>query len=312
VSDLSIIVVTYNCESWVGRCLESLPGALQGLDAEVVVVDNASADSSADIVAHGYPDAKLLRNAVNTGFAAAVNLGARQASSDWILLLNPDMQARPGSLRALYEFAQTTPGRGLYGGRTLRPDGGVEPSSCWDLPTLWSTFCFAAGLSTLRPRSTFFDPESMGTWARDSVREVGMITGCLLLVPREVWNSLGGLDERYFVYGEDADFSARARAAGWRPTITPDAEVVHAIGISSNQSSSKMPLLLAGKITYAQTHFDGVARVAAIWLLRAGVAVRAFGSRLTKRGGKWGDAWTQRSSWWDGFGKRASQRDPAS
>lgn len=304
-ADLGIVIVTYNCIDWVDRCLDGLPAALDGLKAEVVVVDNASVDGSADQVAR-HAEVTLIRNAVNVGFARAVNQGAAQSSSAWILLLNPDMELRPGALRRLFDFAQSRPGHGIYGGRTLRPDGQVEPSSCWNLASVWSTFCFASGLSTAFARNRFFDPESIGHWPRDSVREVGMVTGCLLLTPRPVWDELGGLDEHYFVYGEDADFSARARKAGYRPIITPAAEVVHAIGVSSGDGGAKMPLLLAGKVSYLNRQFTGPTRTIAIWLLRLGVLVRAVGAKATGRGRKWGTAWSRRSEWWNGFGDRAN------
>jgi len=305
VPAVAVVIVTYNCRDWIERCLAALPAALAGLPAEVVVVDNASADGSADLVAAGHPELVLIRNPVNAGFAAAVNLGVARSSAPWVLLLNPDMEPRPGSLRALYDFAGQRPGHGIYGGRTLRPDGSVEPSSCWALPTLWSTFCFASGLSTAFRRTPLLDPESMGGWQRDSVREVGMVTGCLLLTPRPVWQELGGLDEHYFVYGEDADFSSRARAAGYRPIVTPAAEVVHAIGVSSGDGAGKMPLLLAGKVSYARRRFTEPRRTVAITLLRLGVLVRAAGSRLTGRGAKWRAAWARRDAWWSGFGERA-------
>jgi N-acetylglucosaminyl-diphospho-decaprenol L-rhamnosyltransferase len=303
MTELALVMVSYNCADWIDRCLDSLPAALAGHEAEVVVVDNASTDDSAELVATKHPDATLLRNKDNRGFAAAVNQGVAASSAPWVLLLNPDMDARAGSLGALLDFAEANPGHGIYGGRTLRPDGTVERSSCWNLPTVWSTACFALGLSTLFPRSRFFDPESIGGWDRDSVREVGMVTGCLLLVPRTTWDRLGGLDERYFVYGEDADFSARARAIGCRPIITPATEVVHAVGVSSS-SGNKTVLLLAGKLTYARTHFSPVAARLVVGFLRLGVAARSAGAQLTGRGKKWAIAWQRRTEWWNGFGNR--------
>lgn len=299
-ADLTIVLVTYNSADWVGRCLDSLPAALDDLRAEVVVVDNASSDDSVAVVARHAPHARLLRNDVNVGFARAVNQGAAAGSAPWVLLLNPDMEARPGSLAELVAFARRNPGHGLYGGRTLTTDGELEPSSCWGLPTLWSTFCFATGLSTVFRHSRVFDPEAIGGWQRDSVREVGMITGCLLLVDRELWSRLGGFDERYFVYGEDADLSARARALGARPVIDPAVEVVHAIGKSSTGTAGSKPLLLAGKITYARTHHGRLAPLG-VGLLRAGVGLRALGARLTGTGAKWLATWRRRDEWWDGF-----------
>jgi len=302
---VAVVLVSYNCAQWLDRCLTSLPDALQGVPAEVIVVDNASTDGSAQVVESLHPEVTLIRNEINSGFAAAVNQGARASDSDWVLLLNPDMEARPHALANLVRFAERNPGHGLYGGRTLKEDGSVEPSSCWDLPTLWSTATFAFGLSTLMRRNRVFDPEAIGGWDRDSVREVGMITGCLLLVDRVTWNRLEGMDERYFVYGEDADFSARSHDIGARPIITPDAEVIHAGGVSSGNANNKIPLLLAGKMTYNMTHFKGIQRPIAVWLLRFAVALRALFGRVTRRKpSKWSHAWTVRESWWNGFPPR--------
>jgi N-acetylglucosaminyl-diphospho-decaprenol L-rhamnosyltransferase len=299
-ADVSILVVTYNCADWITRCLDALPPALAGRAAEVVVIDNASEDDSAARVAAHPMTTRLERNDGNVGFAAAVNQAAALSSAEWLLLLNPDTEARPGSLANLLQFGERNRANGVYGGRTIRTDGRLEPSSCWALPSLWSTFCFAVGLSTAFAGSSWFDPEAMGNWQRDSVREVGMITGCLLLVDRRIWRELRGLDERYFVYGEDADFAARARARGYRPIITPSAEVVHEVGVSSS-SGGKMALLLAGKITYVRRQFRPWQRAPAVTLLRAGVAGRALGARLTGRGQKWRQAWERREQWWDGF-----------
>jgi N-acetylglucosaminyl-diphospho-decaprenol L-rhamnosyltransferase len=310
--EVTIVVVTYESADWVLRALAALPAALDGRRADVVVVDNASRDGSADLVAAERPEVTLVRNQVNVGFATAVNAAVEAAArSPWVLLLNPDTEARPGSLRRLLEFAESHPGHGLYGGRTLTPDGRLEPSSCWGLPTVWSTACFAVGLSTAFHRSPVFDPESLGRWRRDSVREVGMVTGCLLLVDRATWDRLGGLDERYFVYGEDADLAARARRLGLRPVITPDAEVVHAVGGSSPGEAGSRPLMLAGRVTYARTHFAPAAGAVVVGLLRLGVGLRALGARLTGRGRHWAAAWQRRAEWWDGFGDRTPAPRPS-
>src|SRR5204862_7187826 len=122
--------------------------------------------------------------------------------------------------------------------------GAVDPKSCWGAPTLWSLVCFASGLSTLFPRTRLFDPESLGRWPRDTEQEVDIVTGCLLLTRRNVWDELGGFDERFWVYGEDADFCLRAAGRGWRPAITPRATVVHVVGASSASEYDKKDLVL--------------------------------------------------------------------
>jgi GT2 family glycosyltransferase len=295
-------MVAYNCADWVGRCLVALPAALAGRSAEIIVVDNASSDHSVDVVKK-HLDSLLIQNRQNVGFAAAVNQGVRASDSRWVLLLNPDTDPCRGSIDALVEFAEAHPENRIYGGRTLKEDGSLDPASCWGLPSVWSTMCFAMGLNTIFQGSRFFDPESLGRWQRDSVREVGMVTGCLLLVDRHTWDALGGFDERYFVYGEDADFSARARAIGALPIITPSAQIVHAKGVSSGDSH--LPLLLAGKITYARQHFPGIQASMVVCMLRLGTAIRALASRALMRETIWTSAWRRRPEWWTGFQARA-------
>lgn len=298
--DVAIVLVTYNCEHWIGKCLGSLPRALAGRTAQIVVVDNASVDRSVEVVA-AHDDVRLIRNAFNVGFAAAVNQGVAATTSRWLLLLNPDSDARPASIANLLSFAETHPQFQIYGGRTLREDGSLEPTSSSGLPTVWSTTCFALGLSTLFRRTRLFDPESLGNWNRDSIREVGMITGALLLASRDLWDRLGGMDERFFMYAEDADFCFRARAIGARPVVVPTAEVFHAIGASSKTSGARTSLLMAGKVTYAKSNFSPIEARLVTGLLKIGVALRAVGHLATGRGAKWHDAWQRRREWWDGF-----------
>lgn len=300
MSQLTIVVVTYNSQAWIGRCLGSLPAALAGVTAEVVVVDNSSSDGTVALVGTEHPDARLIARDSNSGFAVAVNEGVRAGTAPWVLLVNPDMECHPGSIRALLDFAEQHDQYGLFGGRMVTEDGSLEPSSAWDLPTVWSLGCFATGLSTAFPKSRLFNPESLGTWQRDTVREVGMVSGAFLLTRRSLWEALGGLDETYFMYGEDADFAARARRMGRPAVIVPDAVAMHAVGKSST-GHNKLPVLLAGRITYAQRNFGPAGATVAVNLLRAGTGLRALGYRVTGRGEKWHFAWTQRQRWWQGF-----------
>jgi N-acetylglucosaminyl-diphospho-decaprenol L-rhamnosyltransferase len=139
-----------------------------------------------------------------------------------------------------------------------------------------------------------------------------MVTGCLLLSPRSVWDELGGLDEHFFVYGEDADYAARARAIGYRTIITPDAEVIHAIGVSSGGGIGRTTLLMAAKISYLRRHFDGPEKLLIIALFRLGALAPAAVSKATGRGGKWADAWSRRHYWWIGFRLPPDVRSPYS
>lgn len=302
--ELSVLIVTYRNPELTRACLQSVLGQTAGVDHEVIVVDNASPDGTPEMIRTEFPSVRLFAMQENLGFARGNNFAAAQARADHLLLLNPDTVVLDRALERLLAFARGRPGSGLYGGRTLRPDGDLDPRSCWGAPTLWSLFCFAVGLSTAFRGSRVFDPESLGKWARDDVREVGVVTGCLALAPREVWEDLGGFDESFWMYGEDADLSMRAWGAGYRPCITPEATIVHVVGGSGTGHGTKLVQICTAKVTLVRKHFPGMRASVGIGLLLGGVALRAALARL--RGdsdgpSQWQAAWQRRHEWLQGF-----------
>lgn len=303
--DVSILIVTYKCREAARECLASVYSGTAGLDREVVVVDNASGDGTAEMVRSEFVEAHLIALDENIGFAAGANLAAEAAVAEYVLLLNPDTIVPEGAVQNLVAFAKRRPEHGLYGGRTLLPDGTLDPGSCYSQPTLWSLFCFATMLTVAFKGSPMFDPELLGHWQRDSVREVGIITGCLLLAPRRVWQQLGGFDRRFFMYAEDADLCLRAIHAGYRPAITPDAEITHAVGASSTQPE-RLVLLFQGKVTLLRKHWRSPRREAGIALIVLGVGTRALVARLLARRRSarleaWRDVWGARKAWLRGY-----------
>lgn len=300
--EVSVVIVTYNAADWVRRCLRALlQEARPARSFEVVVVDNASDTATREVLAEFTGLAHVVPLDSNIGFGNACNLGVSLSSGRTVLLLNPDAVLRPGAVDALVDLLDAEPRRGLVGGRTLRPDGSVDPSSCWGAPSLWSLWCFATGLSTAFRRNRLLDPESLGSWPRDSIRQVDIVTGCLLATTRATWDSLGGFDPDYFMYGEDADLSLRARRAGLEPSITPDAVAVHAVGASSGSRLSKQLLLFRGKSTLLRKQWTpGRARVGTL-LLVLGVAARATGERLRGRPGMWSQLLAARADWTRGW-----------
>lgn len=305
--DVAIVIVTYNSEGQIRECLESVFGQIQRVTQQVIVVDNDSQDGTVDIVRGEFPTVNLVLPGTNLGFAKGVNLGASHSDSDFVLLLNPDTVILENAVDVIVEFARAHPSHGLYGGRTLRPDGNLEPSSCWGAPSLWSLALFAFGITTLVPKSRWLDPESLGTWQRDSVREVGVITGCFLLAPIRLWRELGGLDERYFMYGEDVDLALRARRAGYRPVICPAAKLIHEVGQSSETPVHKTLLLYRGKASLVRTHWSGPAQALGLFLLAAGTGLRAAVSSVNSfspgsdAAGRWQILWKERDEWLQGY-----------
>lgn len=306
--DVAILIVTYNSEQQIGACLRSVFEQRREVRQQVIVLDNASRDGTVALIQRDFPEVELLLPGRNLGFAVGVNEAARHARADYVLLLNPDTEVLEHAIDVVVEFARANPHYGLYGGRTLKPDLTLEPSSCWGAPTLWSMALFAAGLTALASRNAWLDPESLGRWPRNTVREVGVITGCFLLVQRGAWEKLAGFDERYFMYGEDVDLAMRARGLGYRPVICPDAKVIHEVGMSSAKPIDKMMLLYRGKAHLARTHWQGAAQQWALGFLALGVALRAAPSALremlrppTDRSDRRLELWRRRREWLLGY-----------
>lgn len=298
---LSVVLVSYNTRDATIAAIDSIaPNSPAG--TEIVVVDNGSQDGSAAAIRERFPEATVIDAGGNLGFARGVNLGVRHASGIHIVLLNPDTVVLRHSLTTLVKFAMTSPEYGLYGGRTLRRDGSTDPSSCWGSPSLWSLLCFATGLSTALKRNRVFDPESLGRWERDTVREVPIITGCLLLMRRTDWQAMAGMDEDFFLYGEDGEFSLRAARHGHRPVVVPGAVIVHDVGGSTASNGRKMSLVMAGKVTMLDKAWKPRRARSGIRLLLAGAALRAALEVVTgRKSGTWSAVWASRDGWRHGY-----------
>ncbi len=305
------MVVSFNNAADLSECLASLDDSLatSPIRHEVVVFDNASSDDTTDSLRHHFPSTRLIESEVNLGFGRACNRAVAQTHGEFVLLLNPDTEMLDGTIEALLDLAARHPEAGLYGGRTVSTEGELDPRSAWGAPTLWSLICFGTGLSAAASGSARFDPESLPGWDRDTEREVPVVTGCLLLPRRTTWDELDGFDERFFLYGEDADLSMRAWRAGYRPRITPDATIVHALGRSSSDEASRWIMVMRGKATLVRTHWTGPQQRLGIAMLWSGVLLRAVLGRLTRRLRRspvapyWGPVWKARRSWLPGWGE---------
>ncbi len=299
--DVAVVIVTYNSEAQIAGCLESVLSQTDSVNIEILVVDNQSQDRTVSIIRSDFTSVRLFEPSSNLGFAKAVNFAVTQTSAPYVLLLNPDTEVLDHAIDKVHSFAQANPQYGFYGGRTLKDDRfSLEPSSCWGQPSPWSLFLFATGLSTLFKGNAFFDPESLGSWKRNSVREVGVITGCFLLAEKEAWDTIGGFDEHFWLYGEDVDLAIRARKAGYRPVITPDAITVHEVGQSST-GNQKMIWLYRGKVSLIKKHWNGIPRILSLAFLKTGVALRALLIRLSGRTQHhWVQGWKHRGEWIEG------------
>jgi N-acetylglucosaminyl-diphospho-decaprenol L-rhamnosyltransferase len=221
--DVAVVIVTYNSAHVVGGLLDSLPGALAGLSADVVVVDNGSADGTADVVA-GRGDCRLVR-ARNAGYAAGINRGVREAvGAEAILVLNPDVRLHPGAVPALAR-ALRLPGTGIVAPQVRSADGHLEMSLRRE-PTL------PRALGLTRTRLPVFSEYVQERAAYDRPGRADWALGAVLLMSRKCYDLLGGWDESYFLYSEETDLSLRARQAGLETRYEPQAVATHIGGQS--------------------------------------------------------------------------------
>jgi GT2 family glycosyltransferase len=261
VNRVSVIVVSYNTRDMTIDCLASVFEQTRRIPFELIVWDNASRDQSAEAIGERFQDRiKLVAGDSNLGFAVANNRAAELASGDYLLLLNPDTVVLDGAIDKLVEFAAAHSDAGIWGGRTVFADGSLNPASCWQKQTPWSLFCQASGLSSMFRRSTLFNPEGLGGWNRNGTRSVDIVTGCFLLIRRDMWMELGGFREEFFMYGEEADLCLRARELGARPIVTSAATIVHYGGASEKVRADKMVRLLKAKRLLIYFHFTELAK----------------------------------------------------
>ncbi len=309
--DVSIIVVSYNTRELTLAALDSVYAETLDTSFEVIVVDNASSDGSADAIA-GHPGRpQLIRLGTNIGFARANNLAALRAKGRRLLLLNPDTVVQGRAIDLLLAFARGHPEAGIWGGRTLFGDGRLNPSSCWGRMTPWRLFCRASGLAAVFKTSELCNGEAYGGWPRNRVREVDIVSGCFFLIERELWNRLNGFDPVFFMYGEEADLCLRARGIGARPMVTPAATIVHYGGASERARADKMVRLLAAKASLIERHFAPAWRSAGLLLhaawplsrfLTFALAARLSGhSAHAEAAATWGRIWRRRAEWRHGW-----------
>ncbi len=210
--DLSVVIVSWNTRPELRTCLASVFAGLGATSAQVVVVDNDSDDGSADMVEAEFPAAVVVRNPANVGFATACNVGLSVADGRIVLLLNPDTRVLGDVLPATVAYLDARPDVGAMGCRVLTPGGDVSPT-CFRDPSVLNTALGVTGLAHL-PWPAWLGRERMTRWRRDSERDVDVVTGCYLAVPRRVIDAVGGLDEGYFFCGEESDWCRQIRAGG--------------------------------------------------------------------------------------------------
>jgi GT2 family glycosyltransferase len=283
---VSAILVNYNAGRELGLALQSIADELAGRSWEAVVVDNASSDGSVDTVVAFAPQARVLRNRDNVGFARGVNQGLAATSGPTVLIMNPDCRLSPGAFGALSRELDTSDRIALVGPRILNPDGSVQGSARGDPDMLTGLFGRTTLLRRALPRLAVSRRNVITDAAAvDASIEVDWVSGACMLARRSALLQVSGFDERYFLYWEDADLCRRLRGQGYRIRYVPGATAVHRVGHSSRDvRSSAIRAFHQSAYLYYSTHVAPTAspkRLAARVLLAARCWLKLQQSRPT-------------------------------
>ena len=240
LKDLTIVVVSYNTRDLLARCLENALGAIADLDADVVVVDNASADGSADMVVDRFPSVRLIQNRENRGFASANNQGLHRAQSEFMLLLNSDAFIHKAALETLVRFMQRRPQAGVCGAQLIERDGRIQPPPV-HFPTPLSGLFNMTAFRRWMPRSRHNVRPASWALKSDEPRRVDWVSGACFMVRRQAILDVGLLDEGYFLYFEETDWCRRMTEHCWEIWYLPAARVRHVGGSSVDPAVTTRP-----------------------------------------------------------------------
>jgi GT2 family glycosyltransferase len=282
--DLSVLVASYNTRDLLLDCLASLERNTGALRVQTIVVDNASVDGSPEAVTARFPQVALVRNPVNEGFAKANNRALAAARGRFVLLLNPDTLVPPDVLEPMVRLMEENPGVGVAGCRVDRPDGALDAACKRSFPTPWSALGRFLALDRWFPRA-------FGGYRRaaDDPRgryDVDAVVGAFMLVRRETVDEVGGLDESFFMFGEDLDWCYRVKAKDWRVWYVGDRGVVHHKGASTRQDPQRMNWHFhRSMVLFHRKHLVDRYPFFVNWLVYLGISLRYAAKSLAAAAG---------------------------
>ena len=252
---LTIIIVSYNVRQYVDQCLQSVEKALQGIDGEIIVVDNQSEDDTVPFIKEHHPAVRVIESGGNDGFACANNMGIRQSDSEYVLLLNPDTVVAENTLQEVLQFMEAHETVGACGVQMLNADGTKALESRRGKPTPAVSFYKMCGLADLFPRSRTFARYYMSWLSWNEPAEIEVVSGAFFFVRRKALDEVGVLDEDFFMYGEDIDLSCRLLNAGWHNCYLP-CRIIHYKGGSTDKTTVRyVRVFYQAMLIYFRKHY---------------------------------------------------------
>ena len=272
---VSTVIVAFQSGEFLRRCLTAVASG----SGEVVVVDNGSPDLEATLVREEFPLVRLIERSTNAGFAKAANAGIAATGARWVLLLNPDAWPIDDGVERLVDFVEGEPGVGAAGPLLFDEQGRAQRSTIRP-PLSPATLALWAALPEVVSHAYGLWRRATGGLRRERVRQEEFLQGAVMLLRRDAFDRIGGFDESFFMYGEDADLCARLRAAGWRVELCPAARFVHVGGGSTRGQDDRMRIELLRSWLRLIAKLDSLdeAERARRWLRHA-MRVRALATR---------------------------------
>ena len=256
MSKLTVVIVNYNVKHYVEQCLHSVEKAIEGIDAEVVVVDNHSHDDSVTYLQERFPWVNIIANNHNSGFSRANNMAIRQTQGEYVLLLNPDTIVGEKTIRECIQFMDQHPDAGALGVQMLKSNGEKARESRRGLPTPMTAFYKVGGFCYAFPKSKRFGKYYMGYLPWNEASEIEIISGAYCMVRRTALDQVGLLDEDFFMYGEDIDLSYRILKGGFHNWYLP-VRILHYKGESTQKSSFRyVHVFYDAMLIFFRKHFS--------------------------------------------------------
>lgn len=240
--EISAILISYNGMKFLPECLATLIADLESLPYELIIVDNGSTDSSVEFFKSNFPDAQLIANNENLGFAKAVNQGIKAANGKYLYILNQDLRFRGGTTRALLDRLKSDKLIGLIGPKFVGFDG-VTQASARSFPSYRHVFYRVMLLDRLFPRHRDLGRWRIGWFDHETEREVDQPMGAVMLIPRAVVNKIGLMDEKFWLLFNDVDYCRRIKMAGYKLLYYPRAIVEHYVGGSTSRIPYRLKII---------------------------------------------------------------------
>jgi GT2 family glycosyltransferase len=267
----AVVIVNYNSREHLRACLEKVQAEAPD---EVVVVDNASSDGSAEMVKDCYPGITLCPNGINVGYGTAINQAMARCTSKYVLLLNSDTLLQSGALKALGACLDSHPRAAIVGPRLINTDGTLQ-TSCYPFPTPFSTLIGNTTLNGLIKNIPILRKHYLPAWPHNTQRLVPWVKGAVLAVRRQAFEAVGGFDESFFMYFEETDLCYRLWRAGWQVYFAPVTSVVHIGGASTMQVRTDMAVqFFASLRLFYERHYSRARLVELIAIVKIIVLIR--------------------------------------